>query len=78
MLFNILKFVFFTGKVEEMFAERDQLVVERLLTAVCKSAKNFKLYSTVSVAADDAPSCEVPSRRRTIKPPAWQKDYYMF
>ena len=31
-----------------------------------------------SVATDDAPSCEVPSRRRTIKPPAWQKDYYMF
>ena len=30
------------------------------------------------VATDDAPSCEVPSRRRTIKPPAWQKDYYMF
>ena len=32
----------------------------------------------VVVATDDAPSCEVPSRRRTIKPPAWQKDYYMF
>ena len=31
-----------------------------------------------AVATDDAPSCEVPSRRRTIKPPAWQKDYYMF
>ena len=27
------------------------------------------------VATDDAPSCVVPSRRRTIKPPAWQKDY---
>ena len=24
------------------------------------------------VATDDAPSCEVPSRRRTIKPPAWR------
>ena len=31
-----------------------------------------------SVATDDAPSCEVPSRRRTIKPPAWQKDYLLF
>ena len=30
------------------------------------------------VATDDAPSCEVPSRRRTIKPPAWQKDYLLF
>ena len=29
------------------------------------------------VATDDAPSCEVPSRRRTVKPLAWQKDYYM-
>ena len=25
------------------------------------------------VATDDVPSCEIPSRRQTIKPPAWQK-----
>ena len=36
------------------------------------------------VATDDArrsaipPSCEVPSRRQTIKTPARQKDYYVF
>ena len=41
-------------------------------------SKLFKKISKPTVATDDAPSCEVPSRRRTIKPPAWQKNYYMF
>ena len=36
------------------------------------------MVDIIYVATDDAPSCEVPSRRRTIKPFAWQKDYYMF
>ena len=40
--------------------------------------RNFPVLVSPSVATDDAPSCEVPSRRRTIKPLAWQKDYYMF
>ena len=37
----------------------------------------------IPVATDDAdrsaigPSCEVPFKRRTVKPPAWQKDYYV-
>ena len=36
------------------------------------------------VARDDthrstiAPGCEVPSRRQTVKPPVWHKDYCMF
>ena len=38
----------------------------------------FILSYIVFVATDDTQSYEVPSRRRTIKPPAWQKDYYMF
>ena len=29
----------------------------------------FVLINKYCVATDDAPSCEVPSRRRTIKPP---------
>ena len=40
--------------------------------------REHQVLEILAVATDDAPSCEVPSRRRTIKPPAWQKDYYMF
>ena len=43
-----------------------------------KPTKFKHSYYFYAVATNDAPSCEVPSRRRTIKPPAWQKDYYMF
>ena len=44
----------------------------------CIGQQFHSILCEVTVATDDAPSCEVPSRRRTIKPPAWQKDYYMF
>ena len=36
------------------------------------------IINTRIVATDDAPSCEDPSGRQTIKPPAWQKDYLLF
>ena len=54
------------------------LLVKIYNQSIQKLILNLKNIDEWIVATDDAPSCEVPSRRRTIKPPAWQKDYYMF
>ena len=46
-------------------------------TIFMQATNTFTIKTNIipTVATDDVPSCEVPSRRRTIKPPAWQKDY---
>ena len=49
-------------------------VMKQNVCSIAATEKNVYL----GVATDDAPSCEVPSRRRTIKLSAWQKDHYMF
>ena len=63
------------------FDIRDEVEIGNSLKSLPVDHKVIVIKQAIKayiVATDDAPSCEVPSRRRTIKPPAWQKDYYMF
>ena len=78
-MLTILKTAWISAQMYRLLMILTSLLLVKIYNqSIQKLILNLKNIDEWIVATDDAPSCEVPSRRRTIKPPAWQKDYYMF